>query len=57
MNAIIQLKNFHCERKLEAAVIAFITNSMMTKEAEEKLMSIFKAFDKNNDGTLTEDEL
>ena len=30
---------------------------MMTKEAEEKLLSIFKAFDTNNDGTLTEDEL
>ncbi len=57
MNAITQLKNFHCERKLEGAVIAFITNQMMTKEAEEKLHRIFEAFDSNKDGALTDDEL
>jgi serine/threonine protein kinase len=30
VSALISLKNFNCERKLEAAVVAFITNSMNT---------------------------
>lgn len=57
INALNQLKNFQCERKLEQAVIAYITNSMMSKATEERLMQTFKQFDKNNDGILTVDEL
>lgn len=57
MNALNQLKNFQCERKLEQAVIAYITNSMMSKATEERLMQTFKQFDKNHDGILTVDEL
>jgi Ca2+-binding EF-hand superfamily protein len=57
INALTQLKNFHCERKLEAAVICYITNCFNTKQNEEKLMKTFKELDKNNDGTLTIDEL
>ena len=51
------LKNFHCERKLEAAVIAYITNSMNSRQNEERLLATFKEFDKNNDGILTIEEL
>lgn len=51
------LKNFHCERKLEYAVICYITNCMNTKQSEEKLLKTFKDLDKNHDGTLTIDEL
>lgn len=31
LNALNQLKNFYCERKLEQAVIAYISNSMLNK--------------------------
>lgn len=31
MNALTNLKNFHCERQLEQAVMAYIANQMMTK--------------------------
>jgi hypothetical protein len=37
VNALTNLKNFHCGRKLEQAVISYITNSMMTKQQEQKL--------------------
>eukprot|EP00347_Sterkiella_histriomuscorum_P024166 403332075 len=57
VSALNQLKNFQCERKLEQAVVAYITNSMMSKQTEERLMQTFKQFDKNNDGILTIDEL
>lgn len=53
INALTQLKNFHCERKLETAVIAYIANSMNTKQNEDKLMETFKEFDKNHDGILS----
>lgn len=57
MSALNQLKNFFCERKLEQAVVAYITNSMMNKQTEERLLAVFKQFDKNGDGILSEDEL
>ena len=38
-------------------MIAYIINSMNTRVNEEKLMETFKEFDKNNDGTLSMDEL
>lgn len=57
MNALKALQSFHSERKLAAAVICYITNSLNTKQSEEKLLQIFKEFDKNRDGTLTIDEL
>jgi Ca2+-binding EF-hand superfamily protein len=57
VSALTALKNFNCERKLEAAVVAYITNSMNTTKNDAKLVSIFKQFDKNNDGILTIDEL
>lgn len=57
VSALNQLKNFFCERKLEQAVVAYITNSMMNKQTEERLLTVFKQFDKNGDGILSEDEL
>jgi len=38
-------------------VIAYISNSMMMKEYEDKLRQIFEAFDTNNDGHLNREEL
>lgn len=41
-SALTQLKNFHCERKLQQAVLAYIANSMNTKQNEDRLLAIFK---------------
>ena len=41
-SALTQLKNFHCERKLQQAVMAYIANSMNTKQNEDRLLTIFK---------------
>jgi hypothetical protein len=57
ITALNHLKNFHCERRLEAAVVAYIASSMNTKANEEKLLESFKVFDKNNDGILSIEEL
>jgi calcium-dependent protein kinase len=56
-SALTQLKNFHCERKLQQAVMAYIANSMNTKQNEDKLLTIFKQFDSDHDGILTLDEI
>lgn len=45
VSALTQLKNFHCERKLQQAVLAYIANSMNTKQNEDRLLAIFKQFD------------
>ena len=57
MGVLNSLKNFCCERKLEAAVIAYITNSLTSKKTEQKLLEIFKHFDSNHDGYLSIEEL
>lgn len=56
-SALTSLKNFHCERKLQQAVLAYIANSMNTKTNEDKLLAIFKQFDQDHDGILTADEI
>jgi hypothetical protein len=57
VKALNHMINFHCERRLEAAVIAYITNFMNTLQNEERLKSAFMSIDKNKDGTLSVDEL
>lgn len=57
ISALNRLKNFHCERTLEAAVVAYIVSSMNSKQNEEKLLETFKAFDKNHDGILSIEEI
>lgn len=57
VSALTQLKNFHCERKLQQAVLAYIANSMNTKQQEDKLLAIFKQFDSDSDGILTIEEI
>ncbi len=51
------MRNFHCERKLEAAVLAYITNFMNSKKNEDRLLGIFKELDTDNNGVLTVNEL
>lgn len=57
LNALQYMRNFHWERKLEGAVIAYIANFMNSKQTEERLLATFKEIDKNNDGILSEEEL
>jgi len=57
VDALTNLRNFHCERSLEQAVMAYIANSMMTGDQERKLKDIFSKLDLNRDGTLTLEEL
>ena len=51
------MRNFNCERRLDRAVLCYITNFMNSKQNEEKLYAIFKDIDTDNDGTLTIQEL
>ena len=57
VNALSYMRNFHCERKLEAAVLAYITNFLSSKASEEKMIKIFRDLDADNDGILCEEEL
>lgn len=57
VNALTHMRNFHWERKLEGAVLAYIANFMSNKQTEERLFATFKEIDKNNDGILSEEEL
>ncbi len=38
-------------------MLAYIANSMNTKQNEDKMLAIFKQFDSNNDGILTLEEI
>jgi len=37
INALTLMKNFHCERRLDRAVLCYITNFMNSQQNEEKL--------------------
>jgi serine/threonine protein kinase len=50
LNALSMLKNFNCERKLEAAVVVYISNSISTSENKEALLQIFKELDTDCNG-------
>lgn len=56
-DAFSNLKTFRAGQKLAQATYMFIVGYLTTKEEKEDLMRTFKAFDKNNDGYLTQDEL
>ena len=51
------MRNFNCERRLDRAVLCYITNFMNSHANESRLQAIFKELDQNHDGTLTVEEL
>lgn len=57
MNALGNLTNFRAERKLQQAVLAFITSQLMRQDDMNELITTFQAFDVNGDGKLSRAEL
>lgn len=55
--AIHRLKNFRAEQKLKQATLAYIVSQCLTREETDKMETIFKAMDKNNDGMLSKEEI
>jgi len=55
--ALMNLKEFRAERKLQQAVCTFMVSQMATKEEMDELYKAFSALDKNSDGKLSKDEL
>ncbi len=55
--ALSNLKNFRAEQKLKQATLAYIVSQCLTREETDKMESIFKAMDKNNDGMLSKEEI
>ena len=57
LQSLQNLKNFRAERKLQQAVLAFITNQLISTADTRELRDNFKQFDKNGDGKLSKEEL
>lgn len=55
--ALMNLKEFRAERKLQQAVCTFMVSQMATKEEMEELQKAFSSIDKNGDGKLSREEL
>jgi calcium-dependent protein kinase len=57
INALDNLKGFHCEKTLKQATYAFIASQLLSKQEKDNLARVFKAFDKNGDGRLSIEEV
>jgi Ca2+-binding EF-hand superfamily protein len=57
LGALDNLKSFRADQTLKAATYAFIGTQLISKQEKEKIAVVFKAFDKNNDGKLSLDEV
>ena len=57
ISPLANLRNFHAERRLQNAVLAFIGTNLMSKEDSRKMYDNFKKIDKNGDGKLSKGEL
>jgi calcium-dependent protein kinase len=55
--AIMNLKKFNSERKLEIAVISYIANYLTSSQNNQMLRDTFQMMDKDNDGVLSKQEL
>lgn len=51
------LKKFHADKKLQQAVMAFITSQLVTKEDTKQLTQAFRKLDTNGDGKLSKEEM
>ncbi len=49
--------NIQVNQKFQEGVLTFIVSQLQTKEEEKKLREIVQAFDANNDGQLSREEL
>ena len=51
------LRSFHWEKKLQKATLSFIVTQLTTKEEREEMLELFKSLDKDNNGTLSRQEI
>ena len=51
------MRNYRAERKIEKAVITFISSQLTTQEETYELKKMFNTFDSNGDGKLSREEL
>lgn len=56
-DALINLKNFNAERKLQQATLYYLVHNLTKLEDIKDLRNIFYQFDENADGRLTKDEI
>ena len=57
ISALENLREFKADVTLKQATYAFIASQMLTKQERDDLAKVFKAFDKNNDGKLSIEEV
>ena len=57
IECISTLKKFQVDSTMKKAVLSFMASHITKKSEERKLKEIFKALDKNNNGTLSLDEM
>lgn len=57
LNALNNMKNFYKQDKLQQATIAYITYFLTPSEEIVEMKKLFKALDKNGDGTLSPQEI
>lgn len=55
--ALMNLKSFRADRKLQQATWVYLVSYLSTREEKNELMKTFKALDLNGDGQLSRDEL
>jgi len=57
LRAFENLRNFNAESKMNLAIKAFFSNFTQNEKFESKLGEVFLQMDKDNDGTLSKEEL
>ena len=57
INCLVNMKQFHTERKLQQASLTYIVNNLLSKEEKNELLTIFHKFDTNGDGVLSKEEI
>lgn len=57
MTILTQLKSLKNSNKFKQAVITYITHNYANKEEVQQLRKLFKFLDKNDDGTISKEEL
>ena len=55
--ALLNLKNFRAERKLQQATLYFMVQQLLPNEDVKGIRDIFFKFDENQDGRLTKEEI
>ncbi|OMJ89724.1 hypothetical protein SteCoe_8089 [Stentor coeruleus] len=51
------LRSFHWETKLQKATMSFIVSQLTTRAEREEMLELFKSLDKDNNGTLSRQEI